>query len=137
MEYTNSLTAEEYSALRAAVDWFPLCREQAEDVVKNSAFNICARDGGEAVACGRVVWDGGYIAYLSDIIVRPEYQHRGIGRHIVCAAIDFTRAQLKSGYKIKLVLLASAGKEGFYESLGFTARPNDHAGAGMDMIVTL
>ena len=28
-------------------------------------------------------------------------------------------------------LMAAKGKEGFYEKLGFEARPDDHSGAGM------
>ncbi len=41
--------------------------------------------------------------------------------------------QLKEGWRIKIVIVASKGKEAFYEKLGFKARPNDNDGPGMDM----
>ena len=55
-------------------------------------------------------------------MVLPQYQHQGIGN-----------AQRKPGWKIKIVLVAAKGKEGFYQKLGFCSRPNENSGPGMDI----
>ena len=79
------------------------------------------------------LWDKGYIAYLADVIVNPEYQGQGIGKKMVQECIKYIDNQLKEGWRIKIVIVASKGKEAFYEKLGFKARPNDNDGPGMDM----
>ena len=35
----------------------------------------------------RLLWDGGYIAFLSDVIVDPKYQGQGIGHKLVEASM--------------------------------------------------
>lgn len=131
--YKNTLSPEDYNALRKAVGWEPLCPEQARQGLAGSACVISCYDGGTIAASARVIWDGGYISYLADVMVMPEYQGKGIGRHLVEAAIAFMRSQLKEGWKIKMVLIAAKGKEPFYKKLGFTERPNESGGAGMEL----
>lgn len=43
------------------------------------------------------------------------------------------KSQLKEGWKIKIVLISAKGKEEFYKKFGFNERPNEDAGAGMDL----
>ena len=42
---------------------------------------------------------------------------------------------MKTGWKVKVILLAAAGRESFYEQFGFVKRPNDHEGCGMNLIL--
>ncbi len=63
----------------------------------------------------------------------PQYQHQGIGKQLVIRAMDYLNAQRKPGWKIKIVLVAAKGKEGFYQKLGFCSRPNENSGPGMDI----
>ena len=83
--------------------------------------------------CARVFWDKGYIAYLVDVTVLPAYQRQGIGKKLVEECIGYIDAQLKDGWKIKIVIVSAKGREKFYERFGFTTRPNDREGAGMNM----
>ncbi|MBO5451079.1 MAG: hypothetical protein J6A11_05985 [Lachnospiraceae bacterium] len=46
--------------------------EEAATRIVNSYMVLCARDNGRAVGVMRLLWDGGYIAFLSDVIVDPE-----------------------------------------------------------------
>ena len=80
----------------------------------------------------RLLWDGGYIAFLSDVIVDAEFQGQGIGRKLVEACLNKLKSDMKPGYKVKITLNSARGKEPFYEKFGFSVRPNDDAGAGMD-----
>lgn len=133
MEYRETLGVADYHILREAVGWDKLCDEQALRGLCNSEYMISCYDDGRIVGAARVIWDGGYISFLSDVMVIPEYQRMGIGKHMVLMAIDYMRSQLKPGWKAKLVLFSAKGKEPFYRKLGFRERPNDEFGAGMDM----
>lgn len=130
--HKNTVTPEDYNALREAVGWEVLCPEQARQGLAGSAYLIGCYDRGKPVASARVIWDGGYISYLADVMVIPEYQGRGIGRHMVEEAISFMRSQLKENWKIKIVLIAAKGKESFYKKMGFIERPNESGGPGME-----
>jgi GNAT superfamily N-acetyltransferase len=130
---TDSVTPEEYMKLREAVGWglFPL--EEAEAGLSNS-YIWCLRDNeasGRPIGIGRVIWDHGYVMYIADIIVIPEYQGNGLGRVIMEQVMDFIHEQLKPGYKFMVSLCSAKGKEEFYKKFGFIVRPNDDVGPGM------
>ncbi len=130
---TDSITPEEYMKLREAVGWglFPL--EEAQAGLSNS-YIWCLRDNdasGQPIGIGRVIWDHGYVMYIADIIVIPEYQGNGLGRVIMEQVMDFIHEQLKPGYKFMVSLCSAKGKEEFYKKFGFIVRPNDDVGPGM------
>ena len=133
MEYNNILSAKEYCLLRDAVSWAPLVEEQAQSGLDHSDFIVACRDGNTIVGCARVFWDKGYIAYLADVMVKPEYQKQGIGTRLVQSCIDYIDRQLQPGWRIKIVIVSAKGKEPFYEKFGFQLRPNEHDGAGMQL----
>ena len=133
LEYSNVLSAGEYCELRAAVGWQPIVEQQAQSGIDHSDFIIACRDGGRIVGSARIFWDKGYIAYLADVMVKPEYQKQGIGKHMVNACISFVDHQLKDGWRIKIVIVAAKGKEPYYEKFGFELRPNQNDGAGMQV----
>ena len=129
----NILSAKEYCELRSAVAWKPIPEDQAQSGIDHSDFVIACRDNDEIVGCARIFWDKGYIAYLADVMVKPEYQKQGIGKRLVSECIRFIDRQKKDGWKIKIVIVSAKGKEPFYEKLGFQVRPNENDGAGMQM----
>ena len=130
-EITNSITPEEYMELRRIVGWglFPL--EQAEQGLKNSFILICLRKDGRPIGLGRAVSDRGYVVYIADVIVVPEYQGQGLGRVIMEELLKRIKESLKPGYRVMISLLAAKGKEEFYNKFGFIDRPNDNFGCGM------
>ena len=80
LQYTDTMTSEEYNELRMCVGWRSITEGQAERGLEHTTFLMAARDRGKIVAMGRMLFDFGYTAYLGDVIVRPEYQGQGIGR---------------------------------------------------------
>lgn len=130
-EITNSLTPEEYMELRKLVGWgmFPL--EQAAEGLKNSFILVCFRVDGKPVAIGRAVSDHGYVVYIADVIVVPEYQGQGLGRKVMEYLLEQIKASLKPGYKVMISLLAAKGKEKFYNKFCFVDRPSEDFGCGM------
>ena len=133
LEYTHMLSAKEYCQLRAAVQWQPIAEDQAQSGLDHSDFIVACREQEKIVGCARIFWDKGYIAYLADVMVKPEYQGRGIGKKLVESCISYIHSQLKEGWRIKIVIVSAKGKEPFYEKFGFQVRPNENDGAGMQM----
>ena len=132
IKYVDDITAEEYLDLRNKMGWVQFPLEEAKDCIDNAYFVIGVRDDEKAIGLARLIWDGGYIAYLSDVMVDYEYQGRGIGRALVEACIRKLKEDMKPGYKVKMNLSSAKGKEPFYEKFGFRVRPNEDAGPGMD-----
>ena len=119
---TDSITSEEYMKLREAVGWglFPL--EEAQAGLRNS-YIWCLRDNeasGKPIGIGRVIWDHGYVMYIADIIVIPEYQGNGIGTAIVNRLLDYITEHTEEGNFTSVGLTAAEGKEGFYKRFGFS-----------------
>lgn len=133
ISYTEKMSAEEYNELRLSVDWKALTPGQAERGLTHTAFVVAARDGERIVGMGRMLFDFGYTAYLGDVIVRPEYQGKGIGTEIVTRLKDRVMEAAEPGDRIMFILGAAKGKEAFYEKFGFKQRPNDFSGSGMSM----
>ena len=132
IKYVDDITPEEYMQLRRDVGWMEFPLEQAKACIDNAYYVVCVRAGEKAIGVVRLLWDGGYIAFLSDVIVDSEYQGQGIGRKLVESCIIKLKKDMKPGYKVKITLNSAKGKEPFYEKFGFKVRPNDDAGPGMD-----
>lgn len=134
--YKECISVEDYNTLREAVGWGTLCDEQVRQGLEHSTYVISGYYKDKIIGSARIIWDRGYIAYLADVMVMPEYQKMGIGYYMVEQAITFVKSQLKAGWKIKIVLISAKGKEAFYKKFGFNERPNEDAGSGMDMWLT-
>ena len=132
IRYVDYITAEEYMSLRKTAGWVQFPLEEAQICIDNAYMVMCVRDDDKAIGVVRLLWDGGYIAFLSDVVVDPEYQGQGIGRKLVESCIERLKKDMKPGFKVKLTLNSAKGKEPFYEKFGFRVRPNEDAGPAMD-----
>ena len=80
-----------------------------------SAHVVAARSQGRLVGLARVVGDGLTIAYLQDILVRPEHQRQGIGSALFRAAFaPYTEVRQQV-----LLTDATPATAAFYEAMGF------------------
>jgi GNAT superfamily N-acetyltransferase len=113
----RSLTATEYLSLIASVGWRPRERRAVEVALANSLYAVCAEVDGRAVGCGRVIGDGGLHLYLTDVIVTPAFQRRGIGNRLVAALARYVESV---PYANTLVaVLPTPGLVDFYARHGF------------------
>ena len=62
--------------------------------------------------------DGAMTAYIHYLLVRPEYQHRGIGRLMMDHLLQFVNDHGVRGTEIFVELCAVPDKAPFYEKLG-------------------
>ena len=131
--FTHTITIEEYNILRAGVDFITIGPNRAATALNNSLYTLIAMDGTKPVGMARVVGDGGYVYFICDVIVRPEYQSNGLGRHIIETVLSWLKDQVNDGETIMVNLMSAMNKEPFYEKLGFNKRPFGNHGSGMSL----
>ena len=113
-------TLEEYGRLIAAVGWKPRDPAAISSALAGSLFSVCAELDAGIVGMGRVIGDGGLHYYLTDIVVDPGHQRRGIGTQIVRSLNAFLE-----GIPFKNTWVGVFAVEGtveFYARLGYKAQ---------------
>ena len=88
-------------------------KEQLKIVFENSQFKCFIFQESQLIGAGRVLSDGFDCAYLCDVAIHPDYQGMGIGKKLMGKLINYAKDHSK------IILYANAGKEGFYQKLGF------------------
>ncbi|MCB0463902.1 MAG: GNAT family N-acetyltransferase [Flavobacteriaceae bacterium] len=104
---------KEVSEIFQQVNWGIRLPKAIEHAFKKSSITCFIKEEDTIVGFGRTVDDGKYYALLVDVVVRPEYQSKGIGTQIV--------NEIKSrliGYNF-ITLTAAPNKEGFYQKIGW------------------
>lgn len=105
-------------ALYGSVGWSSYTRDPAglHRAVAGSLWRMGAWDGPELVGLVRAVGDDVSIAYVQDVLVRPDRQRRGIGARLLAAALE------RFAHVRQLVLVADDEEKtaSFYRSAGLT-----------------
>ncbi len=127
----NVLDTDTYLALRKSVKWKKLSYEQASKALRNSLYTVSAYEFDRPVGMGRLVGDGAVICYIQDLIVVPDAQAAGIGGQMVEMLIEYAESLRMEGTELMLDLMCAKGRELFYQSHGFLARPTKNLGPGM------
>ena len=135
MEYLdNRLTYQMYTLLRSSVGWNNFSEEQVAKSLDNSIYTVTVVENNEPIAMGRLVGDGIYFLIV-DVIVKPEFQRRGIGSKIIDALLVYVENATPVGGRSSVQLIAEKGKEGFYLKKGFKLLPHDFCGPGMRKVI--
>jgi predicted N-acetyltransferase YhbS len=92
-------------------------RQTMSDMIRHANLVITAWDGERLVGISRSLTDFGYVAYLSDLAVRLEYQRHGIGKRL----IQETRKAM--GPESMIILLAAPNAVDYYPKIGFKHHP--------------
>ena len=117
----NELSAEEFISLWESVWGNAPSMEQTRLAMEHTLFRVSVFDGGSIVAMARVIGDMGLDYYIKDVIVRPEYQGKGIGRLMIGEILEFINDHGVPGTGIFVELCAMPDKIPFYEKFGFSA----------------
>ena len=82
---------------------------------ENSLLTLGAYDGGKLVGVIRTVGDGFSVVFIQDILVLPEYQHKGIGTRLLHEIMD----RFPDVYQMELMTDNTPKTVSFYQSVGF------------------
>ena len=129
--FGHEISIEDYNNLRGSVDFIRIIPKRAECALAHSLYKIIALDHGKPVGMARVVGDGGYVFFICDVIVHPDYQSQGLGRKIIENVLGWLEDQVEEGETIMVNLMSAMNKEEFYGKLGFHRRPFGNHGSGM------
>ena len=118
----DELTAEEFILLWQSVHWGegPYL-EQTRLAMDHTLFRVSIFDGNEIVAMARMIGDMGLDYYIKDVVVKPEYQGKGIGRLLINELFKFIKENGVKNTDIFVELCAMPDKIPFYEKFGFDA----------------
>ena len=134
--YTEEISVEEYNMLRKSVGWITVTEARAGKALSNSFYKRIAWKDGEPVGMARIVSDGGYTYFITDVIVKPELQGEHIGSTLIHDLLDYIKRDVMDGETVMVSLMAAYERESFYERFGFHTRPFGNHGPGMSMWVS-
>ncbi|TKX86620.1 N-acetyltransferase [Halorubrum sp. SS5] len=110
-------TVAAFRRLRRKAGMTDRSREAVERGLPNTTYGVHVVEikSGSTVGMARIVGDGGSIFHVSDTVVAPPHQGRGIGTAMVDALVAWLRANAPAGAYVNLL----ADVDGFYERWGF------------------
>ncbi len=82
---------------------------------EHSLLCLAAYEGDRMIGLVRAVGDGQTVVLIQDVLVRPEYQGRGVGRALLETALD----RFRSVRQVQLLTDDRPETVAFYEALGF------------------
>ena len=127
----NINNVEEYNYLFDIVGWGSYPVEISKKALSNNIYSVSIYDNDNIIGYGRLIGDGIIFLYIHDIMVKPEYQGKGIGKTIMQKLLSKVEELRKENPDLLLYLGASKGKEDFYRKCGFITREEAGLGAGM------
>jgi ribosomal protein S18 acetylase RimI-like enzyme len=111
---TKEFSEQELKDLFLSVNWssgnYP---DKLVTAMKNSSSVFTAWDNDRLVGLVNVLDDGIMTAYVHYLLIKPEYQHIGIGKKLVKLVSDKYKDYLR------IVLIAYDKEIGFYKHCGF------------------
>ena len=90
--------------------WPGRYNEEKTAAALSKTLNITAYDGAKLVGCLRILSDGYYFGTITELLVLPEYQNKGVGSKLLQLAKANTPTMLYFG--------SQPGLEAFYEKNG-------------------
>lgn len=113
-QYNETISAKDLSDLREAVGWNRMEKEYANPLM-TSYYHIAVYEKDEMVGYIDCVSNGVTDAYIQDLMVRPDYQGKGLGTDLMNQMIMYLKE--KHVYIISVVF--EEGLKPFYDKFGF------------------
>lgn len=87
MRIEKQINVKDFIEIRKLVGWNELNEDQIKRAIDNSMINISVFDNDTCIGVGRIVGDNVLKGMLTDIMIMPSYQGKGIGKIIVTSLI--------------------------------------------------
>ena len=117
IEQVTEVEAEDLRGLYASVGWEAYAADPAAlaRAIANSSCVFVARSSGQLIGLARGLTDDVSVFYLQDILVRPDWQHQGIGKEMLARCLQ------RYAHVRQKVLLTDdlPAQHRFYEAMGY------------------
>ena len=114
---------QQLEQLYSSVEWYDYCRpDKLERLLPGSVWYMTAWHGSELVGLIRAIGDDVSVAYIQDLLIRPEYQRKGIGSELLRQALQ------RFDHIRQFVLMTDDDPEhrAFYEAVGMRPASDMH-----------
>ena len=128
MEVKDSINVEEYQSIRKEIGWNDLPDDLIKRAIDHSMFNVSVYEDGVIQGVGRIVGDGALKGMLTDIMVPPRAQGKGVGKLIVTTLIKELEDMVKEGDSFQLEASPTSGNREFYIKCGLKYKPQNQDG---------
>jgi predicted GNAT family N-acyltransferase len=127
----NINNVKEYNELYDAVGWGSYEESISTKALQNTFYSVSIYENNSIIGYGRIIGDSIVFLYIHDIMVKPEYQGKGIGKTIMNKLLDKINEVKQENPDLRVYLGASLGKEEFYRKCGFITRKEANLGPAM------
>ena len=128
---TYNIKTEDFESIRASVGWNKINYDQINRALKNSMVNVSVFDNDLCIGVGRIVGDHILKGMLTDVMVRPEYQGKGVGKLVVNKLISKLYNYVGEGESFQLEASPTASNREFYIKCGLKYKPENQDGVYM------
>lgn len=130
MEYDiiKNIEPDDLINLRKSLGWKEINYKQIKLALDNTMFKISIKIMGKVVACGRLIGDYSCKGLLSDILVHPDYQNKGLGKIIVTSLLKMVEDSIEPGELFQIEATPTYGNREFYIKCGLKYRPENQDG---------
>lgn len=135
--FKDSILAEEVNELRKSIGFRRLHLDQITLSLQGSKKVIGVYDGHVNVAMARLIFDGGSVALILDLIVKPEYENLNIEKTMIDKMLDYLKDQLKPGFGIQIDIKAWNKQVEIYKDLGFQISKVENRGHAMHYCISM
>ena len=122
------INTKDFYEIRNELGWKELKEEQIKKALNNSMVNISVYEKGICVGVGRVVGDNVLKGMLTDIMIKKDYQGKGVGKLIVTSLITEITNSLCEGELFQLEASPTSGNRDFYIKCGLKYKPENQDG---------
>jgi len=128
MEIRDKITAEDFYDIRESVAWKEINVSQLKKSLKNTMITIGIYEDDLLVAMGRLVGDFSLKGMLTDIIVRPSYQHKGYGKIVVTEILKSSLDFITTNETLCIEASPTHNNRDFYVKCGLKYKPENQDG---------
>lgn len=113
--FNEKISVLSLADLRESIGWNRMERELGNPKL-HEFLSIACYDNSELIGYVSVVSNAVLDAYIQDLMVRPDYQNKGIGTELMNKAINYIK---EKGIYMISVIYGQEELRGFYERFGF------------------
>lgn len=124
----NEIKPEDFLNIRSNLNWNPMPYNLVKKAINGSMVNISIYYEDKCIGVGRIVGDHALKGMLTDIMVLPEYQNKGVGKMIVKSLINELDKKISEGEMFQLEASPTANNREFYIKCGLKYKPENQDG---------